>query len=380
MTPQVWLAAVRAGNGHLAARDSVALALSGVRHIKVTHETERLEQTHRRLVRWGDVALRAAWRFADSSLVTSGAPLLYPELRSDAERWLETANDDDVIVTTHFAQSLAVVAARNATRPSVRVISLLPDYTAAPASFRPPSKRHQADGYIVMADQVREQLIHDSGLEPERVYLSGTLVSETFTNARDAGIDAAWKRLDERCPSHRLRRELPTVIFLGGSGWTARTEPVLRAVLETTDQLNVIVVCGRDARFERCATELTRNAHALVVGFVEQSTLAAMMTVADMPVLGSAAPAMMHELLEVGCGPLCVFRLLGGSEDGHGDWLHQNGLGFFEPDAATMTKTVLELVHATHDFSRLARAARATQRRRAAGVAHFIQRTPRRVE
>ena len=51
-----------------------------------------------------------------------------------------------------------------------------------------------------------------------------------------------------------------------------------------------------------------------VFGFVAPEVLAALMGLADVPVLGSLAPATLQELLEVGLGPLLLFHFIPGSE------------------------------------------------------------------
>ena len=96
--------------------------------------------------------------------------------------------------------------------------------------------------------------------------------------------------------------ERPTLLFLGGSAWTSKTAPVLRAVLADPDLralANIVVVAGRDAVFEARLRALEEeNLH--VFGFVAPAVLAALMGLADVPILGSLAPATLQELLEVG--------------------------------------------------------------------------------
>jgi len=60
-------------------------------------------------------------------------------------------------------------------------------------------------------------------------------------------------------------------------------------------------------------------------------------------VLGSLAPATLHELLEVRCGPLFLFRFIPGTELPHVAFIEQNRLGIYEPSAERMVASLAEV-------------------------------------
>src|SRR5262249_6594664 len=175
------------------------------------------------------------------------------------------------------------------------------------------------------------------------------------------------------------------LLFLGGSAWTAKTEPVLQAVLadrELRRTANVVVVAGRDQAFEaRVRRQGGEWVH--VFGFVKPRVLAALMGLADAPVLGSLAPATLHELLEVGLGPLLLFHFIPGSERPHVGYLESQRLGIYEPGTEAMLARIREvlglapaseaLAHARDGFRERARLLRSRSVERALQLPRFLE-------
>jgi len=143
-----------------------------------------------------------------------------------------------------------------------------------------------------------------------------------------------------------LKLDRPTLLFLGGSAWTAKTEPVLRRVLADSalrSSVNLVVVCGRDRRFQELLAPLSvQGVH--VFGYVSPAILAALMGLADIPILGSLAPATLQELLETELGPLLLFHYIPGSERSHVSYLEAQRLGVYEPDPPAMLQVIREAV------------------------------------
>jgi hypothetical protein len=76
--------------------------------------------------------------------------------------------------------------------------------------------------------------------------------------------------------------------------------------------------------------------------------MAQLLALADVPVLGSLAPASMHELLEMRCGPLMLFHYIPGTEAPHAPYIREHEIGVYEPDARAM----LDLLQQTAGFKR----------------------------
>jgi hypothetical protein len=137
-----------------------------------------------------------------------------------------------------------------------------------------------------------------------------------------------------------------------------KTEPVLQAVLahpELRGAANLVVVAGRDRAFEtRLRADTDNGVH--VFGFVAPEVLAALMGLADVPVLGSLAPATLQELLEVGLGPLLLFHFIPGSERAHVGYIESQRLGVYAPETTEMLRLVREVLGLLPASEQLARA------------------------
>jgi UDP-N-acetylglucosamine:LPS N-acetylglucosamine transferase len=144
-----------------------------------------------------------------------------------------------------------------------------------------------------------------------------------------------------------IRPERPTFLFLGGSAWTRRTSRVIRRILSQphlASSLNLIIASGRDHTFYKLLTwRFGPRPNVNIFNFVAPKTIATLMAIADYPVLGSLAPATLHELLEVRCGPLFLFRFIPGTELPHVAFIEENRLGIYEPDAERMVATIAEM-------------------------------------
>jgi hypothetical protein len=66
------------------------------------------------------------------------------------------------------------------------------------------------------------------------------------------------------------------------------------------------------------------------------------MAIADLPILGSLAPATMQELLELGCGPLLLFHYIPGTEQPHTAYINEQRIGRYEPDASRMVSLIMQ--------------------------------------
>ena len=143
-----------------------------------------------------------------------------------------------------------------------------------------------------------------------------------------------------------MRISLPTLIFLGGSAWTEKTLPVMDRLLANEaflDRLNVIVVAGKNEAFETTLRARVGQAPRFsVFGFVDAKLMAELQAVADVPVLGSLAPASMQELLETRCGPLMLFHYIPGTEDAHVEHIREQEIGLFEPDPDAMVDLLMQ--------------------------------------
>ena len=266
---RVLLASLDAGGGHAALRDSLARALTLPGATPGRFEVLRWDSGHRLTGRVYRIVVHhipwlqgVAYRAIESSAVVHVTTRGLPGLLREAAATLQ-AFRPDVVVTTHFIVELAFARARRRVGVAVRLVSAIPDYGIPARGLVPDAAGGRSDAVIVMDEETYEHVVGRCGLPHDRVHLSGFIPREPFDRvaavaraqpARRAARAAIFTGLRaERRELATLDPARPVVLFVGGSAWARKTWPVLAGLLASRDgleQLNVIVVCGRDARFE----------------------------------------------------------------------------------------------------------------------------------
>jgi UDP-N-acetylglucosamine:LPS N-acetylglucosamine transferase len=363
MAHRVLLAQLNAGGGHRALRDSFQMVLEAEDPKHHRFLPLSWDSSDRSIDRFYSFTTHhiprfqgAVYALGDTALAEQLARRLAPQLLTEVRDMLLDQRPD-VVVSCHFLLSLMLVKAKHTLRLSTPVLSAIPDYGIPAGVFNPRFPTIRPDGLIVMSEETHAHYVQTERLGPRQLHLSGFLPRLAFCDL------AATLRLPEERRSVRTRilqalegdhpqlRTLdpsrPTLLLMGGSAWTAKTKPILEALLalpEFSTRLNIIVVCGRDTKFQAELSTLTKPRNNFAVfGFVPAHTLAQLMAVADLPVLGSLAPATMQELLELGCGPLLLFHFIPGAEAPHTHFIREHRIGRYEPDPSRMVDLIMQL-------------------------------------
>lgn len=400
---RVLLGSMPVGGGHHALRDSFLASLQAADPSGVQFEPVTFNSQDTRVADFYELCVkRAPWfqgllyemgryRWGARATVLTNGPLL-----QEAKQAL-LQHRPDVVVSTHFLLSMMFVKARRALGLEIPVVSAIPDYGETVELFYPEIEELRADYTIVMDRKTQQQLLYKRHHPPSRLLLGGFVPRAGFLEVARA-FDG-----DFRLPGPRrleliaqLKAEHPqfehfdpakkTLIVLGGSAWAQKTLPVIELLLRrprVLAQLNVIVVSGKNELFHQALqTRVARNPRVSVFGFVPPGLMARLQAVSDIPVLGSLAPASMHELLEMRCGPLMLFHFIPGTENPHVDYIHDQHLGAYEPDPEQMVgllQEVLGLIPArpevaqlVRSFPRRALAIRTDQVERAGMLAPFL--------
>ena len=372
MTRRVLLASLNAGGGHHALRDSFAAALA-----RVDPDQRGLDpvvwSSADRFIDWFySVCVRFLPRFQGKIVELSSQPwalrtamALSPQIRAEALALLRQQSFD-LLVTTHPVQSMFFAEVRRELGLATPLVLAVPDYGVPATGYHPPLAALRSDALIVMEESTLEHY-RSLGVPDERLHLSGFLTREPFVRVgarlRAEGRDTARAALKSEVVAawpefSGFDLSRPTLLFLGGSAWTVKTEPVLDAVLADDalrEAANVAVVSGRDRAFEaRLRARARDGLH--IFGFVAPEVLAALMGLADVPVLGSLAPATLQELLEVGLGPLLLFHFIPGSERAHVGYIESQALGLYAPDPQEMLRRIHEVLGLEPASEPLARA------------------------
>ena len=350
---------MNAGAGHNALRDSFAASLEQadagrlINPVVWTSADRFVDSFYAFCVRHlprsqGTIVKLSGW-----PLALAAAMRLSPWMQREATDLLRSESFD-LLVTTHPLQALIFGRARHLLGLASPVVCAVPDYGVPAPAYYPLRAGLRPDALIVMEESTLDHY-RGLGVPENRLHLSGFHTREPFVRVgarlRNEPRLAVRERLRaEVATSHprflRFRLDRPTLLFLGGSAWTAKTAPVLRAVLAEPDLralANLVVVAGRDAAFEARVRALEgENLH--VFGFVAPAVLAGLMGLADALVLGSLAPALLQELLEVGLGPLLLLHVIPGSEWPHVRYIESQRLGVYEPHTPHMVRLIREML------------------------------------
>ncbi len=406
MVRKVLLMSMNVGGGHTALRDAFAASLARLdpegHRFEVVRYESRDETTlafYTWVVRHLNPFQWVVHRFSGSERVLRTV-LLREEQGLIAEgRELLTQHRPDVVISAHLILTGAMVIARNQLKLPTKIVTAIPDYGPPTRGFFPKRKSIRPDGAITMEERAYEAILERSHATTQNVHLSGFLPRPPFEQLGGQLEGRRRLTLEERgALAARLSREhpqlaeaydptRPTAIFLGGSAWTEKTLPVIKRALadgQIAREANLLVVAGRNPSFEATARALVAgHPNAAVFGFISPETMASLLALADVPVLGSLAPATLQELLEVKLGPILLFHYIPGTENPHIGYIRDQHVGLYEPDADIMLEHLREalglaapggrLSALMRDFEASATRIRAENRARAAQLGDFLE-------
>jgi UDP-N-acetylglucosamine:LPS N-acetylglucosamine transferase len=364
MSLKVLLASMNVGGGHAALRDSLLASLrqadpSCRRFHPIAWDSadQSIHRFYRTVVYRMPPFQGVLFHLSEQDWAARVVAATNPVILSEVKRLLRDTSPD-VVVSTHFLLSFILAKARHEMRLRVPLVTAIPDYGIPPRGYLPKDPTLRADAVIVMDPQARDHFLNRAELTRSQIHFSGFLTRAPFTDLADA-MDEPGRLSDSRraqlldelrqeFPQMKaIRPERPTFLFLGGSAWARRTSRVIRRILSQphlASSLNIIIASGKDRRFYKLLTwRFGRRANVNIFNFVAPKTIATLMAIADYPVLGSLAPATLHELLEVRCGPLFLFRFIPGTELPHVAFIEENRLGIYEPRVERMVAALAEV-------------------------------------
>lgn len=408
MTRKVLLASIQVGGGHRALADSFQMALqkadpSGERFQIENWQSqdESTEEIYKFIVR----KLRQVQGWLHS---LSQSEVLYRVLLLNQGWMVKEAKQvlldkrPDVVVSTHFMLTSAFVMARNELGVPTRIVTAIPDYGPPTSAFFPRLRSIRPDNVIVMEERTHEHLQTRRQLPPSVLHFSGFLTREAFSrlSAQISGERRFGKAQRQNLVADMLKEhpqlrafdaEKPTLIFLGGSAWTEKTLPVLERLFQDKDfvaKTNLIIVSGNNPDFHSRMTQLTADVpNVMLFGFVSPTVMAQLIALADFPVLGSLAPASLHELLELRCGPLFLHHFIPGTERPHVRYIQEQNIGLYEADPDKMVSLLRkavgleprtpELERLISEFPKQALRIRTANKQRSAQLADFLEQAAR---
>lgn len=209
------------------------------------------------------------------------------------------------------------------------VITAITDYGVHSQWLHP-----HTDLYLVGAGCMKDYL-HRNGIPAEKVFVSGIPVSPVFE--KNLSRSALCARLG-------LNPAVPTVLIMSGaSGDSAAVKKACTRLARTPANLQLLVVCGRDAGMynELLKTIQTSQNRVKIYPFVEN--IHELMTVSDLIVTKAGGLTVSEALVKQ--LPMILFRPLPGQEEENTRYLTASGAALaVQKDAGQLADAVLSLV------------------------------------
>ncbi|MFQ6057661.1 MAG: glycosyltransferase [Anaerolineae bacterium] len=255
-----------------------------------------------------------------------------------------------VIVSVHpLANHLAVRAVRELGQP-IPVITVVTDLVSAHSSWFCPD----VDLCIVPSQEARERALR-AGLPSEKIEVVGLPVGRRFREMRGEKGDLR--------EALGLRRDLSTVLLVGGGEGMGRVYDMARAVAGAGLPLQLVVVAGRNEGL-RHRLEATRwEVPTRVYGFVTH--MPELMAAADL-IVTKAGPGTISEALVMGL-PILISDFVPGQEEGNVRYVVEGGAGLLADTPQKLAAALGELLAAGSEaLARMAANARRLARPEAA--------------
>jgi|RhiMetdeSRZDD1v2_1073273.scaffolds.fasta_scaffold223569_1 UDP-N-acetylglucosamine:LPS N-acetylglucosamine transferase len=395
---KILVVSVNAGGGHTTAMHSLLLSLQQFApYVSVEHyisPNRVLEHIHRLAYTKGAYLYNAFYKATAHSTALRKAyfGVTYSSIRSFYSELAPLLGEYDVIISTHFMQTYALLKAKHTLGFPTKIIAYVPDFDHS-CIHVPYYASLRVDAVLAQGTLLLEKLAHLYNFAPERLQRAGFLPRPTFTDVRVLSAAQARERVAALAlplVSH-LRPDAFTVVVTGGSYWTMGLYSVLKHLAScpsngatpafTRPANQILMVCGHNTKAYRayCHLRHTTGLNVIPLPFLPAEQLAAVFRSADATVLASVAPATLYELLEAKAGPLLVHRINPGPEQGNLSFLLQHRLACYLPDPQELRHVLLRLsaspqtrVYWQQAFWQAAERERVAARERAQQNAEFI--------
>lgn len=272
-----------------------------------------------------------------------------------------------VLVLTHPLPATVVAGWRRAGLHVPPTVLVVTDY-----SVHPQWAQAGLDRYCVPNREVAETLVR-AGVDPDRIDLTGIPVRQPFWEPPDR--EAARTRWN-------LSPSDPVILFMGSAlGGLGGVSSACRRLVMRIPEARLVVVTGRDRRLKAKLDDFAARVGAgrmRVLGYV--TDVAGLLAAADV-LVSKAGGLTLSEALAVGVATV-IYRPIPGHEQDNAAWLARRQAALVTGRADELADAVRELVHDPVRRGRLAAAAQALGRPRAAlAVAETVRSyAPRRSE
>ena len=333
-----------AGGGHRSAAEALKSVLESqdrpwqVQLLNLQQELDKLDVlrklTRIRIQDGYNLMLRRGWtRLAPALLPLLQATIrLYHRavVRLLTAYWKQNPTDLVLSVIPHFNRAIAESVPRAECAPPF--VTLLTDLADYPPHFW----MERESEYLICGTARAEEQAYGLGHDEDHVFLaSGMVLRSKFYEQPSFDREKQRERLG-------LDRFLPTGLLLfGGYGSRAMLE-IVRRLNAGSNQVQLMVMCGRNARLQAEIKNLKTRFPMVVEGFTQE--IDGYMALADF-FIGKPGPGSISEALAFNLPVIveCNARTLP-QERYNAQWIEENGVGLVVKDFRKIDGTIAQLL------------------------------------
>lgn len=329
------------GGGHRSAAQAVADALEAeypgvftpslydpLRNPRSPHLLRGLAGLYGPTVRFAPWAWGAVYHASDSQPAAEFLRRTWLRLADAPVAEVVAARQPAVVLSFHALTTSAAVRAVHRHAEGTPVVTVVTDLVATHATWR-----YDAVGRIVVPSAAVRQRCEVDGIAPQRCLDFGLPVGSAFSAAPLASHQQRVLRLRLGVDPWRF-----LVVLAGGAEGSGPIARNAAFVTRTFDDVDVVVICGRNRRLEHRLGSL-RSPRVTVRGFV--NNMADWYRAADV-VITKAGPQTIAEATCCGAA-LLITSHLPGQERGNTELVVRAGAGVHTPQSADVVEAVARL-------------------------------------
>jgi 1,2-diacylglycerol 3-beta-galactosyltransferase len=263
---------------------------------------------------------------------TLAQPTLQHRILADIGFWVRAdiiayyrAHRPDLIVSIHPLLNQIGLDCLHAARLDIPFVTVVTDLI----TFHPTWIDPRVTRCLVPTEAARQRALA-LGMAPEKLAVYGQPVSLKFAQpVADKAV------LRQTLGLHGTR---PTVLLVGGGEGGGHLFAIARAIAQQAPQTQLLIVTGRNATLQAELAAIRWEIPTQIYGFVDN--MPALMHAADLLVT-KAGPGTISEALIAGL-PMILADFIPGQETGNVQFVEENGVGRYVPDAEAIADLVQE--------------------------------------
>lgn len=247
----------------------------------------------------------------------------------------------DMVINTHFLPASLIARARKKGKSTQKQVTVVTDFESHAFWDNQP-----CDHYFVATEEARRTLAA-RGIPMADMTVTGIPIDPLFAVEKDV---AALRK------KHKVGGDRPTVLLMAGGFGVGPIERMFDAAIEVGTPLDLIVVCGKNAKLKAKLEKVdTPERHRVqVMGFTKE--MDELLAIADL-IVSKPGGLTTSECLARGV-PMAIVNPIPGQESRNSDFLLEHGAAIKINSLAAMTYKLDELLGNKPRLATLARNAK----------------------